>query len=487
MRYALIVVLASGCNLAVAGTPALTIYDQGFAVVSETVPLQLKAGLNEVTYSEMTGCADSDSVLLRAKPGGVEFRTVEQSYVDDPVSHNRLLGQMVGKTLDFLVVGEEGKQSLVSGRILRVGPSSRGNPGAVSLFADVLVEVDGKLCFGLPGKPMFPQLGPNMTLRPTVRWLLDAPKEGAVLADLSYVTSGIGWEASYNVVVPEGGDDLELAGWVKLVNVSGKTFEGAAIELMAAEGEGDAADRDVRARESIASMTRNLPMPHPVPPAENRHDNYKSFALHRPITINDQESKEVGYVYVTEIRSTTFYLYIPTQLDGGDRSRGEYGYAQQRPASGTKVWVMREFYNTEANHLGMPLPKGRLRFYRTAGANTELVSDRSIDCIPPQGTIQMFSGIADDITGGRRVTKQVQDHARGRVSEETYEIDLRSQKEEPVEVRVMEELKRGRHWTITDASDIYKKLNDHTVEFRVQVVPNEKRTITYTVRYESIG
>ena len=30
----------------------------------------------------------------------------------------------------------------------------------------------------------------------------------------------------------------------------------------------------------------------------------------------------------------------------------------------TKVAVMREFKNSEANHLGMPLPKGRVRFYK---------------------------------------------------------------------------------------------------------------------------
>lgn len=32
--------------------------------------------------------------------------------------------------------------------------------------------------------------------------------------------------------------------------------------------------------------------------------------------------------------------------------------------SDTKVAVMREFKNSEANHLGMPLPKGRVRFYK---------------------------------------------------------------------------------------------------------------------------
>ena len=41
------------------------------------------------------------------------------------------------------------------------------------------------------------------------------------------------------------------------------------------------------------------------------------------------------------------------------RNDPQYG-AQSNP----KIWVMREFVNSEANHLGMPLPRGRVRFYR---------------------------------------------------------------------------------------------------------------------------
>jgi hypothetical protein len=41
------------------------------------------------------------------------------------------------------------------------------------------------------------------------------------------------------------------------------------------------------------------------------------------------------------------------------RNNSEYG-----TESNPKIWVMREFLNSEANHLGMPLPEGRVRFYR---------------------------------------------------------------------------------------------------------------------------
>jgi hypothetical protein len=43
------------------------------------------------------------------------------------------------------------------------------------------------------------------------------------------------WDAAYNLVAPEKGDVLDIVGWVTLDNQSGKTFENAAIKLMAGD------------------------------------------------------------------------------------------------------------------------------------------------------------------------------------------------------------------------------------------------------------
>ena len=43
--------------------PALTIYNQGFAVVRERVPLDLKAGENTVTFVGATAQVEADSVV----------------------------------------------------------------------------------------------------------------------------------------------------------------------------------------------------------------------------------------------------------------------------------------------------------------------------------------------------------------------------------------------------------------------------------------
>ncbi len=62
----LVALLAGGVA---AEPPALKIYNQNFAVVRDTVPLDLKVGVNEVKFADMTATAETDSVILRDPTG----------------------------------------------------------------------------------------------------------------------------------------------------------------------------------------------------------------------------------------------------------------------------------------------------------------------------------------------------------------------------------------------------------------------------------
>jgi len=59
------------CSTAIA-QPALTIYNQNFAVVRDTVPLDLKSGVNNVRYADATAQVEPDSVIF-ARPGRQTF------------------------------------------------------------------------------------------------------------------------------------------------------------------------------------------------------------------------------------------------------------------------------------------------------------------------------------------------------------------------------------------------------------------------------
>src|SRR5258705_12827142 len=98
----LILIAALHCAVTLAADPALTIYNQNFAVVRDSVPLDLKSGVNPVRFTGATAHLESDSVILRDPAGKHALQILEQNYRNDPVSEPLLLSMFEGKTIDFL-------------------------------------------------------------------------------------------------------------------------------------------------------------------------------------------------------------------------------------------------------------------------------------------------------------------------------------------------------------------------------------------------
>ena len=194
--------------------PALTIYNQNFAVVRETVPLDLKVGVTESRYADMVSQLEPDSVILRDPAGKAKFQILEQNYRNDPVTEALLLSLFEGKTIDFFVKQPNKPDVTIQGKIVRSGYKSNTQP---------VIEVNGKLQFSLPGQPIFPNLGDDTVLNPTLAWKIESAKESKFDAELAYVTGGFSWEADYNLVSPEKGNAVDVVGWVTITNDSGKS------------------------------------------------------------------------------------------------------------------------------------------------------------------------------------------------------------------------------------------------------------------------
>ena len=500
-------VFAVSSLAAFADDPALTIYNQNFAVVRETARLDLKKGANTVAFSDVTGLLEPDSVVLRDPAGKRRLRIVEQNFRADTASQERLLALYEGKTIDFLVPpapGVEGPGQIVRGKIVRAsgvlpvagqGYYGGGFGGGYgynnSALSGSIVEVDGKLRFGLPGTPLFPAPADgSLLLKPTLEWTLETDQAGPLAAELAYVSGGFTWKADYNLVAPETGDTVDLVGWVTMQNNSGRTFEDARVQLMAGDvskiqpdyygGGGFGGGR-------VQTVTRSVV---PPPVTEKSFDEYHLYTLARRTTLRDRQTKQVEFARAEGVKATRIYVYDGAKIDY-NRYRGysSYNLLNEREygtQSNNKIWVMREFANTKANGLGIPLPKGRVRFYRReAGAGggdaLQFIGENTIDHTPQGETLRVYTGDAFDLIGERRQTNFKVE--TGRFVDESFEITLRNRKKEPVEIRVVETLYRGLNWNITQKSDSFTKKDFQTVEFRVTLKPDEERKITYTVHY----
>jgi hypothetical protein len=480
------------CLLALCGSlyaqqasQSLTIYNQDFAVVRQDIPLDLKSGESQVNVNEITMHLEPDSVILRDPSGKHPVTVLEQNYRADPVSQFSLLSLYEGKTIDF----EHPDHTIVKGRVVRSGyvPPDYFHGNRQSLAQEEpIIEVGGQLRFGLPGTPIFPDLTAETILKPRLEWLVATDRPGKFPAELSYVTGGMSWQSDYNIVAPEKGDLVDIVGWVTMDNHSGRTFENARIKLMAGDVNkiqpGQEYDRAYKF--ALAAPVAGMVGP---PVTEKAFDEYHLYTLERSTTLRDRETKQVEFIHAAGVATKQVYVYDGVKIDQNrfngwnwENIRNDHSYGTE---SNPKIWAMREFVNSQANHLGMPLPKGRVRFYRrNDDGQVEFTGENTIDHTPRDETIRIYTGNSFDLSGERRRTSYAIDMGKS-MATETFEIKVRNHKKEPVEVRVVEHLYRGKNWEITTKSDEYQKKDSQTVEFPITVMPDGEKVITYTAHY----
>jgi hypothetical protein len=223
------------------------------------------------------------------------------------------------------------------------------------------------------------------------------------------------------------------------------------------------------------------------PVTEKAFDEYHLYTLARTTTLHDRETKQVEFVRAANVSAKQVYIYDGVKIDPNRYNGWNYENIRNNAEYGTesnpKIWVMREFANSEVNHLGMPLPKGRVRFYRrNDDGQIEFTGENVIDHTPHDETVRVYTGNAFDLAGERRRTDYKLDMNR-HMLDETFEIKVRNHKKEPVEVRVVEHLYRWITWDVAAHSDPFNKTDSKTIEFPVTIAPDEEKIITYTAHY----
>ena len=474
---------------------ALTIYNQSFAVARTSIDLDLHPGINEITTSRVTSMLEPDSVVLRDPTGKRTIYVVEQNYDAAVVNQEWLLQKYEGKTIDFQVNTPQGSQT-VAGKIIRAGFN---RPAGYTLdgqyqngqVGQPLIEVNGRMQFQLPGLPLFPSATDGLLLKPTLRWQINAEGAERFSAELAYITGGLDWDATYNVVAPEssdvtGNEKADVHGWVTIHNQSGTEFPQARIKLMAGDvakiRQAGLAGAYPRAMEAVTVINGAAPM---AAVTQKPFDDFHLYDLNRTVALRDGETKQVQFIDAANVGMRRTYVYdgLGGQIQpiyGGNvnQNRG-YGLDNEN----TKVLVVEEVKNSEANHLGMPLPAGRVRLYRRdAEGQMEFVGESSINHTPTEETLKVPTGSAFDVKGSRRQTEFHVDFNRREI-DENFEIKLTNQKQQPVNVKVIEHMYRGADWEITNKSADFTKRDSQTIEFSVPVPAKGEAAVTYAVHY----
>jgi hypothetical protein len=447
-----------------AGGVDITVYNQNIALVKDKRTLALRSGTNQIRFTDVAAQIDPTSVQFSSLTDPANTRVIEQNYAYDIVGSQKLLQKYLDQTVALTT--DDGTK--YSGKLLSGADDIilQGEDGQVTSIKLAQVR-----------ELKFPQLPGGLITKPTLIWTIQAARDGNQDAQVTYLTGGINWRANYVVVVNDKDTAMNLNGWVTIDNNSGATYEDARLKLVAG---------DVR-RVTQVPQARAEGMIAPQPTAtaakqfvEESFFEYHLYTLQRATTIANRETKQIEFAGAANVPITKLFVYDPA------KSFRFYGYPVSDPSYGktsdTKIAVMIEFKNSEANKMGMPLPKGTLRVYKAdSDGGNQFIGEDAIDHTPKDEMIRLNIGNAFDVVGERTQTnfRKISD----KVVEETYQIKLRNHKKEAVEVRAVEHLYRWSNWEILNASSDYKKLDSQTIEFRVGVRPDSESVVTYTVRY----
>ncbi len=451
-------------------TVQLTVYNQDLALVSETRSVPLETGLNEVVYSDVAALIDPTSVSFQSltDPEGTEV--LEQNFEFDLVGSAKLLQ----KYIDQVIVVQTQDSQTYTGTLLSALDNVilQGEDGAVTMLSQEQIRnID------------FPALPEGLRTRPSLVWLIDAQQAGEHETAVTYLTNGMSWRADYVLLLNEDSTAFDLNGWVTLDNRSGASYEDAMLKLVAGDinkVEEPAYARDVMMLAEAAAA--------PAPAVEQREFfEYHLYQVTRPVTVKDNQTKQIEFVTGQDVPATKFYVY-----DGAAGYAG-YGYGPVSDAGygaqtgNSDVTVMLEFRTDEASNLETQLPAGRVRLYQEdVDGSPLLVGEDQIDHTPKNETVRLTVGNAFDIKGERVQTayKPLGDSG----AEESFRITLRNHKDEDVEVRVVENLYRWTEWTMLsetlDGVPVeHSQLSSQVVEWRVPVPAGGEVVLEYTVQY----
>ncbi len=437
----LALLLAATLQPILAGS-SITIYSDGFGLISEERELQLKKGRQDWIFDGVSRQIEPASVLFHCD--GV--RLLEQNFEYDLVDEETLLRRYLGMEIDVqLKEGEWLRGTLLSGGL---GLILQTEQGVTSLRPDALVAV------------RYPKLPDGLRLKPALRWELEAQAAGARKATISYLSGGLNWNAEYVCLLDEDDNSMEMTSWVNLSNQTGLTWEDAGLQLVAGSV------HRVQAPQNYLAKAPRMAMAMEADAAggfqEESFFEYHIYTLERPATIKDRQDKQVALFDPKRVTLAKRYL--------ADGNRGQ------------DVQVELEFVNSKEKGPGLPLPEGTVRLYKLdSRGRKQMVGEDRIRHTPVDENVKLTAGKAFDLVAERKV---LDEKHSGRSVEREVELTLKNRKaKESVTITVREPM--WGDWTILQSDFKGEKTDANTYELLVPLKAGETRTVRYRVRHNS--
>ena len=435
---------------------AVTIYNNDLALVRDSRTVTLTQGENDIAFIEVSAGIRPETALLTGR--GTPLDIVEQNFDFDLLTPQKLLEKSVGQTIRVVRTNPEtGVDSTEDATVLSVAEGQ------------VVLKIGDRIEVTPPGRLVYSAVPANLRDRPTLVVKLASQQAGDLPVDLSYLTRGLSWSADYVAELSPDEKTLNLNGWVTLTNMSGIAYNDAKLQLVAGEVNQYQPEPP---RPMMEAMAADGMVPRQKMQSEAAFE-YHLYSLDRPTTLKENQTKQVALLAAEQVPVEKKYVLVNVAQLGGN-----YG-AKVGETERVNAEVRMKIKNDDASHLGLPLPMGVVRVYKAdSDGDAIFVGEDHIKHTPKNEEVDLMLGRAFDVTArGKQVDyKRIADN----VYENSYEIEVKNAKKEPVTVTLREFVPGD--WTMLQESVKHEKIDSSTAEWQLNVPAEGSAKLTYKVR-----
>ena len=474
--------------------------ESGLILVTETRRVFLPAGRHTLRFDGVADGLIPQSAAIEGLPGPV----IERNYDYALLSPGSLMERSLGQPVKVIRTNRKTGRRTEEPAILRQAPDG--------VVLETAAGVEALGCSGGAEGLVFDHAPAGLSDKPTLSTVVDIPAPTQATLTLSYLATGVNWQADYVARIKPDGRTLDLTGWLTLVNSGASSFANAPTQAVA----GKLAREDVTGQQgesraveancwptgtTHARRARSYDMtPPPPPPApmammalagrmadveevmvtgarrpmaeQSELGDYKLYTLPEPVTVAARQTKQVAFLDQKDVAFQRLYVARFAVGQDYDDSNGPDALAAAK--------VVLRLENEPADGLGKPLPSGALTVMETAAGRPAFAGEQAMRDVPVGQPFDLEIGEAMDVQARPRlVSEQARSKTRTR---RTYEVDLSNAKTAPITVEVRWAPDRSGFKVIAEPAK--HDMRDGNLAWRFSLAPGSRKTVRYVLEYD---
>lgn len=367
----------------------LTIYADGRTLVDDQRQVNYRSGIQSIALPGVSSAILPQSVTIRSD----DIEILEQNFDFDLLTPAKLMEKAVGQYVEIVRINPA------------TGAEEKRRAKVLSVNNGTVVEVDGNIevlrADQIPTRVIFPKVPDNLRAEPTLSLKLDTNRPGTRSLGLSYLTSGVTWDADYVMTFNESTNQMDLQGWATLENLTQTRFENADLSVIAGyvgtinnwgnyNNNGNdyfrfyyqRRNQIMQNRSQLQNAQRTAGS---QASSQERVGDNLIYRLPQKTTLAANQKKQIALVTADNVAAKKSYEFYQT------------GFSSSGSPKGVDSRI--SFSNSRVTGLGEALPAGTIRVYtKDQNEKSQFIGEQRIGHIAGGSEMSLKIGEAFDIT-----------------------------------------------------------------------------------------